>query len=132
TLISCHGRAPRRGDIRPRRPAGQGSSRSFAIDELGVLENRVHGRPDPVFKPAEEATLATGMTGDSPFLTDSVQDDVAVAVEPDFLDELNVPALLPFAPDPAARARPIDRAPGLHGFLKGLAVRPRAHEPAPG
>src|SRR5690606_18207688 len=73
-------------------------------------------------KSTVKAAFAPRMAGNSAFLVDFIQNDVAVAVETDFVHDLDVAGLLSLAPQPVARARPVDGAAGGGGFGQRLGV----------
>ena len=69
---------------------------------------------------AKEAALAPGMACDATGLRHSVQHHVAIAVEAQLGDRLPVAAFLALAPQPAARAREVDRLPAGGGLGQRL------------
>src|SRR5690606_20803789 len=72
------------------------------------------------------------MAGNPADLLDHQQHDVIVAVQPDFAYPLRMTGFFTLAPQPAARARKINRLTGGRRLGQRLAVHPREHEDAAG
>src|SRR5262249_25871637 len=86
------------------------ASSSVAIELLRVDQRLGDRRPVAVAGGAEEAGAAAGVAGDA-LLVDAEQQRVAVAIEPQLDQALDLARGLALAPQPAARARPVAGLP---------------------
>src|SRR5512132_1119879 len=95
-----------------------------AIDRLRILEHGLDRFPAIVLEPQKKAAFASGVARDPAQLLDDDEDRVVVAIEPDFLDLLDMPGLLALPPQPVPGARPVMHLSGLGGEVEGFAVHP--------
>jgi hypothetical protein len=87
--------------------------------------------PSVVLELAEKARLISFVTGRGvSALLDCQQYRVLVAVDPDLVNDLEVPGLFSLAPQFVARAREVTRAPGRHCLFKRLTIHVREHQHA--
>jgi hypothetical protein len=71
----------------------------LAVNLVGVFEDRVHALPLAIFQFPVETASAAGVTGHAPFLIYLEQNDVFIAIQPDFANKLLVPGCFAFAPE---------------------------------
>src|SRR5690606_34304804 len=102
---------------RPDRCARSVAARmGMVVDGLGVLQHRILDGPGRLcagqVQAPVEAALAPGVAGDAADLGDLEQQHVAVAVQADVVDLLDVAGFLALAPQAPARTREIHGAAG--------------------
>src|SRR5688572_22371454 len=83
-----------------------------------------HRGPLSILEFTEEAAFAAGVAGDAARLLHLEQHRVRVAVEAHLDHHLHVARLLALAPQPLARARPVDRLALFRGLAQRIAVHP--------
>src|SRR5690242_4354693 len=96
---------------------------SLAIELLRVDQRVGDRRPVAIARGAEEAGAASGVAGDA-LLVDAEQQRIAVAIEAQLDQALDLPRGLALAPQPAARARPVAGLAAGDGLGHRRAVHP--------
>jgi hypothetical protein len=79
-------------------------------------------------EPAKKTTGTTGMASYAALLIYHQQDYIAVAIEPQLRNFLNVSGLFSLTPDPATGARPVYSASGARRFHEGRTIHPGNHQ----
>ena len=116
-------RAPRKATL--------GQTRSFQSLAFPILAMSIDDRRDllelAVADRAEEAVVPAGVAGDAG-LVDQDQQGVAVAIDAQIDQVLDVARRVALAPRRLARARPVADAARAHGLGDGVAIHPGHHQ----
>src|SRR5690606_14924098 len=76
------------------------------VDQFRIFQDGIDSGPDRFFggaiQAAEKTAFAASMAGNAAFLAHLEQNDVAIAVQADFVHDLNVAGFLAFAPQAVA------------------------------
>src|SRR5512140_462985 len=86
-----------------------GCLRSFLIYLVGGLQHGVGLHPLSLLQLAEETAFAPGVAGDAALLFHLQQDNVAIAIQADLFNFLDMAGLFALVPQLLARTRPIYR-----------------------
>ncbi len=109
----------------------QGRNVDLGIDPMNLLPRvfvgRIHNRTPWIEAPVE-TRFGLGMTGAGAALLDDVDEGIAVTVDEDVVDDLDVTTCLTLAPALVARSRVVDRLAGFQGFEVSGQVGRRDHE----
>src|SRR5690606_33477713 len=97
------------------------------VDRRGIEDLLALVDPAGAVPAAVEAAPLAGVAGRAAHLLDVEQDRVAVAVDAQRLQHLDVPALLALVPEPAAAA-PVDDLAAREGLPQRLLVQVRDHQ----
>src|SRR3546814_18066508 len=97
------------------------------VDVLRVFQDRVGGGPGSASGGAvqapEKTTAPSSMAGNAAMLFHFRQNDIAIAVQPDFVHGLHMAGFFAFPPQSLARTRPVCRVPPGPAFGTRFAVR---------
>src|SRR5437762_1828334 len=100
---------------------------SILLQLVHVDQHRRDGLELALANGAEEAVVSPGVAGDAGLL-DLDQERIAVAIDAQINERLNMARRIAFAPRSLARARPVTHAPRTHGLGHRVAIHPGHHQ----